>query len=385
MPARTALVLLLASTLTALAGSIVAPALPVIAARFEDTPGAVTLTRLILTLPGLGVVLSAGRLGRLADLWGRRRLMIAGMILFAVTGTSGVWLDDLYAILAGRILLGVAIAAIMISVTALIAELTSGKIRSRFMGHQLAAMSIGGLLFMTGGGVLSDLGWRWPFAVYGVSVLLIPAVLRTIAPDRPRPDAPREEAPLTPTLLTIYVAAFLGMALFYITPLQLPFLLRDVFGADGTRTGLSLGLITISITAGSLIFSRLRSRLGSRRLFVLTFATMAPGMTLIGVAPSWAVLLAGFVVLGVASGQLMPNQSTWISELVPDAQRGRALGRLTTAIFMGQFLSLLLSEPAERAGVSLAGVFLLGAVLSGLVAVGLWLRFKRIGPGTDGR
>ena len=69
----------------------------------------------------------------------------------------------------------------------------------------------------------------------------------------------------------------------------------------------------------------------------------------------------------------MPNLNLWTSEIVPAAQRGRALGYVTTAIFLGQFLSPIVTLPVTAAGASLGTLFLLSAALSavfGMVLVG---------------
>ena len=45
----------------------------------------------------------------------------------------------------------------------------------------------------------------------------------------------------------------------------------------------------------------------------------------------------------------MPNLNVWLSSIIPDALRGRALGGLTTFFFLGQFLSPLVSQPVTNA------------------------------------
>ena len=67
----------------------------------------------------------------------------------------------------------------------------------------------------------------------------------------------------------------------------------------------------------------------------------------------------------------MPNYTTWFMERVPATMRGRASGLLTTAFFLGQFASPLVSAPLV-ATFGLAGTF--AAVGAGLITlgVGLW-------------
>jgi MFS family permease len=69
----------------------------------------------------------------------------------------------------------------------------------------------------------------------------------------------------------------------------------------------------------------------------------------------------------------MPNMTVWVSTVVSDAMRGRALGGLSTAFFLGQFLSPIITQPiSQKIGLaltySLAGGLLLivGIVFAGI-------------------
>lgn len=67
-------------------------------------------------------------------------------------------------------------------------------------------------------------------------------------------------------------------------------------------------------------------------------------------------------------GLLMPNMSVWLSTAVPDALRGRALGGLSTAMFLGQFLSPIVTQPLTKSS-GLGGTYAI--VGGGLVIVAL--------------
>ena len=93
------------------------------------------------------------------------------------------------------------------------------------------------------------------------------------------------------------------------------------------------------------------------------------GVALLGLASSWPMTMLGAVVFGVGIGLLTPNLNTWTARLVSARQRGRALGNLNTATFLGQFLSPLIAAPILRAGVSLEHVFVWGGATAGLIAL----------------
>ena len=66
----------------------------------------------------------------------------------------------------------------------------------------------------------------------------------------------------------------------------------------------------------------------------------------------------------------MPNYTTWFMARVPESQRGRASGLLTTAFFLGQFVSPLVSAPLVSA-FGLSGAF--GVLGLALVVLGFGL------------
>jgi len=176
--------ILLGSTMTVLAAATISPALPEMSLAFQDVPNADFLVRLVLTIPGLSIAISAPFFGLLLDRWGRKPVLILSILLYGLTGPSGFVLDTLPAILIGRALLGFAVAGVMIGFTTLIADYFSGDKRSQFMGYQAGVMGFGGVAFLLLGGVLADIGWRFPFLIYLFPFLILPGVLFAI--DEPK-------------------------------------------------------------------------------------------------------------------------------------------------------------------------------------------------------
>jgi MFS family permease len=127
----TTIVLLLASTLTAMATAAIAPALPEIKIYFQNVPNIEILVRLTLTIPAFSIAMGAPFMGVIIDKWGRKNLLIVSTILYGVTGSSGFYLNSLLLIFIGRFLLGVAVAGIMTTSTTLIVDYYQD-------GHKLA-------------------------------------------------------------------------------------------------------------------------------------------------------------------------------------------------------------------------------------------------------
>lgn len=95
---------------------------------------------------------------------------------------------------------------------------------------------------------------------------------------------------------------------------------------------------------------------------------MAAGFGLQSIASALAVVVIAMGVIGFGFGLVMPNLSTTLLAAVPARLRGWFSGGLTSAIFLGQFLSLVFSQPlVERFGVEAS--FMISAMM--MVAVGI--------------
>lgn len=353
-------VLLTASSLTVMAGATIAPALPSMRAHFGDADPSGLLVRLVLTLPALVIAIVAPFAGYLVDRFGRRSLLATAIVLYAVAGGSGLMLTSLPAILAGRALLGLAVAFIMTAATALIADIYLGAERARFMGLQASCMALGGVVFLVLGGTLADLSWRAPFFVYLLALGVLPGVMMLHEPARETSTTAdgRPDVAIPVRLLAgLCAIAFTGMLAFYMVPTQVPFLIERQVGAGGLATGAALATATLTAACASFVYGRLRARAGHITITALLFAVMGVGYVITGLATSYVTLVAALAVVGIGAGLIMPNLNVWLSAAVPPAVRGRALGGLTTAVFLGQFISPIASQPvALRFGLPAAFV-----------------------------
>lgn len=339
--------LLATAMLTVMASAGLAPILPMLRAHFAGTPGVDVQVRLVLALPALCIALWSPVAGLLADRLGRLRVLIGSLALYAVAGTVGLWVDSLAAVLVGRALLGVAVGGVMTAGTALIADYFEGDERTRFLGLQAAFMGFGGVLFLVLGGALAGLGWRGPFAVYGVALVVLPAALASLRePSLPRIDlGPSWPEPHPwPTLARVYGLVFAGQVVFYLIPAQTPYLLALRHGADPIRTALVIGGAAALSASVSLRYARLRARLDFVQLAALSFAVMGGGYLLIATGKGMGTTLAGLAIAGAGAGVILPNATVWLTTAVTPSLRGRALGAMTTAVFAGQFVSPIAAE-----------------------------------------
>ena len=374
--------LLLTSTLTVMSGATIAPSLPAMQEYFADVPNSALLVRLVLTIPALFIAIGGLFAGQLVDRLGRKPLLIGSTLLYGIAGSSGFILNSLDAILVGRALLGLSVAGIMTGVTTLIADYYTGQTRANFMGLQAAFMGLGGVVFLSVGGFIADLNWRFPFLIYlSAWAILIAIALTIYEPERKILNQTSSSA-IKPTmpigvLAMIYGVAWFYMVAFYLIPVQLPFYLQNLSNASATASGLAIAASTLASAIASLRYGFVKERLGFVSIVVIAFGVAAVGYLIIGIAGSYNVVLIGLIIAGLGFGLLMPNLNVWLSSIIPDVLRGRALGGLTTFFFLGQFLSPLVSQPITNE-IGLAKTYSFTGVCLLIVAIAFLALRKQI-------
>lgn len=365
--------LLLAATLTIMAGTIVAPALPAIREAFPGEANVDLLSRMVLTLPALFVAGFAPVAGALADRFGRRKLLIFFVLLYAVAGMSGLYATSLTGILIGRAVLGLAIGGIMTIGAALVGDYFEGEERARFFGLQQAATQFGGVLFVVAGGMLADLDWRAPFAVYGLALFIVPAMVLFLT-EPPRnagvaADAKRSQTIWNwPLIGLVCLLAWLLNMLFYTVPAQIAFFLRDALDmAQPSVAGWAIGVMNLAAALTALSFGRLRARLPISAVFAICFGLMALGFAALCVATATPGVLFALAVAGLGIGYAIPNVLSAAIQVAPPAGRARVTGLVTSSMFLGHFLSPIVSQPVI-AGIGYEGMYLAVGVAFAVMA-----------------
>lgn len=344
--------LLLCSMMTMMAGAIIAPSLPQINQVFSDVPHSELLSRLVLTIPALFIAFLAPVAGYFVDMYGRKRVLLISLFLYGISGTSGFYLNNLYWILAGRAVLGVAVAGIMTTAVTLVGDYFKGEERSSFFGIQGAFMGLGGVLFITISGWLADIQWQLPFLIYCFSffVLILSAIFIY------EPDI-KKETNVSQTFsstdidynkslaILILVIVFIGIAFFYMMPVQVPFLLKRLEGVNNSMVGYAISISTLASAIVSMNYRRIKSRLSFRQMYAFVFLFIGTGYALVSQSIHYWHYITGLIISGVGIGLLMPTGNLWMMEIAPTPIRGRLIGRVTTATFLGQFFSPVLVQP----------------------------------------
>lgn len=177
------------AAMTMLGSVVISSALPAINRHFEEllTQSGATLAssftlahldilvRLVLTIPAIFVVILSPFAGILMDKFGKLKFILPAMVVWTISGVSGFFLNDIYAILTSRAIFGMATAFIMTGASALLGDYYSRggfNRRENALSLQGFFCAVGGAVFISIAGFVSSYSWRYPFLVYGLGILI---------------------------------------------------------------------------------------------------------------------------------------------------------------------------------------------------------------------
>ncbi|GIJ20542.1 MFS transporter [Micromonospora lutea] len=362
--------LLIGSTLTVLAGTVLTP---VVQLLITERHLSATAAGLIVTVHGVSLAAVAPVAGRIVDRHGVRRPLAAGLLLYGVAGGAGVVVEAYPVLIATRLLFGVGAALVFTGTTVGLLDRYAGTARDRVMGWRSTAISLGGVVWPLVGGALGVLSWRAPFAVYLLGVPL--ALLALRLPDEPRAAAPPPGATAgrsallarAPGLLAVYALQAAATLLLYTVLVFLPVRLAALDIANTAVVASFSASSSAAMSVAGLGYAGLRARLTEPVLLRWAFTTWTVALLALALVDVPVVLLAAAVLFGLGMGLAVPALTVLTADRAPAGGRGRATALLATAGFTGQVASPLLLGPLHAA-TSVRLTFLSAAVLAGAVA-----------------
>ncbi|WP_280401575.1 MFS transporter [Nocardia carnea] len=172
--------------------SVVNVALPAIQSEFGLSATALQWIVNAYAVVFGGFLLLGGRLG---DVLGRRRTMLAGLTIFGIASLAGGLATDPALLIGARAIQGLGAAALSpLSLALITVTFEEGPARNKAVGLWAGATMLGGALGVVAGGVLTDfVDWRWVFLINVPTVLVAVftaanGIAGTHAAARPRLD-----------------------------------------------------------------------------------------------------------------------------------------------------------------------------------------------------
>ncbi len=368
------LTLLLVSSLTIMSVITISPALPQMAAEFKDIENAALLVKLVLTIPALMIAIFSPITGQLIDKYGRLKILWGALIVYAISGSSGYFLNNIYHILISRAILGMSVGMSMTIVITLIADYFVGQERQKFVGIQIAFMSLGGILFIGLGGVLADIGWRYPFLIYLFALLVLPLSMLFLEEPKLVQTTKNEVANIkSPAIIwLLFFNTMLLWIIFFLIPVQIPFYLKAIGVEKNAMVGAAIAMSTLFSAISSFSYSKIKGRLSFLAIFCIGYMLMAAGYACIALSTSYALVVVAMMLSGFGMGMMIPNTNMWVMKIAPPEIRGKEIGKLTTFWFLGQFLSPIIIFPVLSV-LPLSSTFMAAAGLLLVLSIGFML------------
>jgi MFS family permease len=352
--------------------------LPVFAVHAPQLAGGDNLTLVGAALGAYGLAQAVLQLpfGMASDRWGRKPIIVAGLVIFAAGSFLAASATDIWTAIAGRTLQGA--GAISSVVVALAADLTREQHRTKVMGMIGAMIGFSFALSLVAAPAL----YRWVgmgglFVLTGVLALAAIAVVALLVPaPRPRAAAPRGgglrmalvDMQLLRLNFGIFVLHAVQMAMFVVVP---PLLVAAGLPLpEHWQLYLPVVLASFALMLPPVLHADRRNAarpvmLGAIALLTVSQAALAfAGANLVVLA---LLLLAFFAAFNVLEA-LIPSL---VSRLAPEHARGAAIGVYNTTQTLGLFVGGLAGGwIAERFG----AVAVFGACTLLVLA---WLAFAR--------
>jgi MFS family permease len=270
--------------------------------------------------------------GWLADLWGRRRVMVLGLVARSIVALAYLWVTDPILFVVLRFVEGVAWSGVQPAARALVADIVPDERRGEAYGIFGSFLNAGFLIGPALGGLFASFGYTPAFAgscIFGLLALVVvltvvPVTARPHASDRARARAVPRKALFSLPLIGAYVLVF-GDYLYLGFDLTLmPLWMRHHLGASIALIGLAYVVWAVPNVVGSPFGGRIADRY-RRSLLILTFGlAQVPVYFAYGFSTALAVVMVLFFIHGVAYSLLQPAVDATLAAASPTAARARA-------------------------------------------------------------
>lgn len=363
---------------------ILIPVLPLYAETFGVN---VTLISLLGTLFGVGRLAANYPGGRLADLIGRKPVLLLGPGLVAAASLGAAYAPTYTVLLLMRVLQGVGSALYHTAGLIILADITTPENRGTQMSWYQSTVQLGTMIGPLIGGVSAQLlGFRAPFLVYaGLSVVCVLLVYFRLPetkhggraegqPDEGR-DAPDE---IFSSLAMLRNSAFVLISLMALGTFVtrqgtqsslIPLLGNNELGLTAGTLGVIFTLLMVANVASTMACGWLMDRYGRKASLVPFSLVLALGIALFGVSQSVGLFVLAAVVMGAGIGVNGAVTAPYVSDIIPRSAFGTAMGLHRTFGDIGLVLGpVVLGYIADRAGLR-AGIFTNAGLILALTLV----------------
>ena len=319
--------------------------LPVFSVYAKTLPGGDNLALVGFALGAYGLTQAFFQIpyGIASDYFGRKLVIVVGLVIFALGSFVAAWAPDMTWIIVGRVLQGA--GAISAAVTALAADLTREEHRTKVMAMIGSSIGLVFALSLVGAPLLYGwIGMGGLFIMTGVLALAAIVLLLKAVPPAPPPHG-HEKLPLRRVIfdadllrlnLGIFVLHMVQMAMFVV----LPHALVDHGGLDAAahwKVYLPAVLVSFAIMVPAIIAAERKDKMRPIFLAAVGLLVVVQGGLYLLHESLW-VLALWLLLFFVAFNVLEATLPSLVSRTAPPAAKGAALGVYNTTQAIGLFI-----------------------------------------------
>jgi predicted MFS family arabinose efflux permease len=384
------LFLLLPITLSVIGVSVFTATVNQMQEHFKYVPNGAYLVNLLQTMPGFWIVAFSPIAGWLADKFGRRNILLLCMVLYSIAGVAPFRMENIYAILFTRCLVGMCESVVMTVTTTMLCDYFKGRARERWLASQTGVASLSALAIIPLGGFLGAVfGWQGPFLVYSSSLILMIFVFifcweppHEIAPPADEIQAIDHDARYQimpwPRMIGIMLITVIASLMFYSTVTQNANALVELGIRNPADIGSYSTLASFGVPIGTLLFWGL-GRLHIGLLLFIDFLLIGIGFTWMAAAKDPGAYVLAANVQQIGCGLILPTMLVWATRGLAYRIRGFGNGLWQGAFGFGlfvsgftlQFMGSILNNSILGA-FGVLGKFCLAAAIVTLVAKLIW-------------
>jgi predicted MFS family arabinose efflux permease len=324
------LVIAFATSIAVVMGmQLVYPVLPAMMLNLHVDEASIGLVVTAYTLPAVFLTPLAGAI---ADLHGRRPLLVAGMLLFGLGGCAVSFAPSFESVLALRVLQGIGATALGPLTIVLLSDLVTAEREASVQGAKVVLDRIAMIAAPLAAGLLAALAWNLPFLLYALTIPIAALALFWLPETRPA-ERPSGRAYVggfaviaqRPRLMLAFAAGslrfFLDYGYFTYLPLYLAFARDTPSGLIGAAfAAFAVGAIVTASQVGRIV----RGRDPAAVLF-FGFALAGGSVLAIPLLPAGelgdSLVLASLFGYGLGNGLISPLQKGLLTRNAPDSLR----------------------------------------------------------------